>query len=314
MAWRSLIRARLGLVRGSIARLRSTDRRELSQVSAHGTCVMHKLFLSMRRWAWVRATVSLTRSAWRNPDPSPNPKSCRLVQRAPCTPEGVPWRGCGDAALGELRVQRVHLLTATKPASSVGPHCRSTACQGPERLRRPGSTLCRRAAMGYWLSFSTLAHVVHVHDCASPAARHARLCRWRLVRRREHEVYMQLVVLCRHWRICRKRGELGVWAAKGWVQAQLGVKLAAPGHAACAQRQRVDGAQREQRHCAAGEKRHGPRNLHDAPADEEARERRRRRRCTETGRPDRCRATATSDSSPTRGPTSRGEGRRRREL
>ena len=103
--------------------------------------------------------------------------------------------------------------------------------------------------MGYWLSFSTLAHVVHVHDCASPAARHARLCRWRLVRRREHEVYMQLVVLCRHWRICRKRGEFGVWAAKGWVQAQLGVKLAAPGHAACAQRQRVDGAQREQRHC-----------------------------------------------------------------
>ena len=120
-----------------------------------------QLFLSMWRWAWVRATVSLTRSAWRNPDPSPNPKSCRLVQRAPCTPEGVPWRGCGDAALGELRVQRVHLLTATKPASSVGPHCRSTACQGPERLRRPGSTLWRRAGWdtgsvsARWLTSST---------------------------------------------------------------------------------------------------------------------------------------------------------------
>lgn len=47
------------------------------------------------------------------------------------------------------------------------------------------------------------------------------------------------------WRFGRKRGEFGVRAAKGWVQAQLGVKLAPPGHAACAQRQRVDSAQRE---------------------------------------------------------------------
>ena len=153
---------------------------------------------------------------------------------------------------------------------SVSCACSASTCSPPQNRRvlsgplpyhslpRPRATEEARlhtvaaCGMGYWLSFSTLAHVVHVHDCASPAARHARLCRWRLVRRREHEVYMQLVVLCRHWRICRKRGEFGVWAAKGWVQAQLGVKLAAPGHAACAQRQRVDGAQREQRHRAGG--------------------------------------------------------------
>ena len=153
---------------------------------------------------------------------------------------------------------------------SVSCACSASTCSPPQNRRvlsgplpyhslpRPRATEEARlhtvaaCGMGYWLSFSTQAHVVHVHDCASPAARHARLCRWRLVRRREHEVYMQLVVLCRHWRICRKRGEFGVWAAKGWVQAQLGVKLAAPGHAACAQRQRVDGAQREQRHRAGG--------------------------------------------------------------
>lgn len=149
---------------------------------------------------------------------------------------------------------------------SVSCACSASTCSPPQNRRvlsgplpyhslpRPRATEAA-CGMGYWLSFSTLAHVVHVHDCASPAARHARLCRWRLVRRREHEVYMQLVVLCRHWRICRKRGEFGVWAAKGWVQAQLGVKLAAPGHAACAQRQRVDGAQREQRHSGGAQRR-----------------------------------------------------------
>ena len=46
-------------------------------------------------------------------------------------------------------------------------------------------------------------------------------------------------------------GELGVRAAKGGEQAQLGIELAAPGHAACAEGQRVDRAEEHRGLCAS---------------------------------------------------------------